>query len=218
MKKMIVLMMILLFTIPVRADFDYSQLDEMTVDELKELEKEISKRITDAEAQVIDGVWSVKYFIDEFKQPTDEKYITADFSGTFSNMAVDNKALTVRFIVTPDYVGLQFYEYGNQLAKNIYSDTQVNTVHTLGDVTPKKTYHFETPGKSARAKAVKDSKVHISGDHYMDMNGSYEEFIELMLTNHSIKFVTNGCSSETYNWEIPDMDNFAELYNDLIGE
>ena len=224
MKKLITLILIVLMAVPVRADFDYSQLDDLTLEELKELENEVSARIAKEEVKVIDGVWSIQYFNDEFGQPTDQTYITADFDGYFSDSIANKEKLMVRFLITPDYVGLQFYEYGNQLAKNIYGKTVSHTVRAIGDVTTEKqTFEFTTAGEGYRAKAVKDQEITkrhgTRGSTYTHtIEGSYEEFIEFMLTNNSAKLVGNGCRSETYNWEIPDMDNFSTLYEQLMAD
>lgn len=47
------------------------------------------------------GVWEIRYFVDDFGQPTNEGYITTEYSiyGKFSNTATENSDLRVVFII-----------------------------------------------------------------------------------------------------------------------
>ena len=56
---------------------------------------------TSGGSEAAPGIWSVNYYVDDFQQPTDEWYITANtsFSGTFSNSATTNSKLAVQVAV-----------------------------------------------------------------------------------------------------------------------
>jgi|GEM_PF-5431925 len=67
-----------------------------------------------------ESFWTVRYFVDEFREPTEEKYITnrSRLKGTFSNSAVTDRDLGVDFIIAkstvnpPVSIAIQLYEYG----------------------------------------------------------------------------------------------------------
>ena len=42
--------------------------------------------------------WTEEYYVDEFNDPTDEKYIRGAFEGTFSNSATASSYLAVYFL------------------------------------------------------------------------------------------------------------------------
>ncbi len=75
------------------------------------------------------GNWSVSYFVDEFNNPTNHKYIRCDtVQGTFSNSATTNSKLTAYILVYKQIenmdllkVDVKLYEYGSQVVKGIYS-------------------------------------------------------------------------------------------------
>ena len=48
-----------------------------------------------------DGIWSIKYFVDDFGDPTDKGYIAHDYyiKGTFSNSATTDTSLNVFLII-----------------------------------------------------------------------------------------------------------------------
>ncbi len=72
--------------------------------------------------------WEKAYYVDEFKQPTSEGYITNSelIVGTFSNSATTNSTLYVKFTVDKKYVAIALVEYGSYVVKNSsskYSDS-----------------------------------------------------------------------------------------------
>ena len=72
------------------------------------------------------GIWAIKYFVDDFGDPTDEGYIAHDYyiRGTFSNSATNNSNLNVYFLISgPDNIAVQLYEYaGNNPVKAYGTD------------------------------------------------------------------------------------------------
>lgn len=64
------------------------------------------------------GVWDIKYYVDDFGEPTKTGYITGKSSiyGTFSNSATTNSKLKFYFIID-DEVALKLFEYGSHVVK-----------------------------------------------------------------------------------------------------
>jgi hypothetical protein len=67
------------------------------------------------------GIWTVRYYVDDFGEPTKEGYIsnTNFISGTFSNTATQNSALNVRFLISNSSdISIKLFEYaGNNPVK-----------------------------------------------------------------------------------------------------
>lgn len=67
--------------------------------------------------------WVLKYYVDEFDQPTSDWYITNSelITGKFSNSATTNSALSVRVLIDRGDICFMLYEYGRSQVKNSYS-------------------------------------------------------------------------------------------------
>ena len=67
--------------------------------------------------------WILKYYVDEFDQPTSDWYITNSqlITGKFSNSATTNSKLTVRVLIDSGDICFMLYEYGRSQVKNSYS-------------------------------------------------------------------------------------------------
>jgi hypothetical protein len=65
------------------------------------------------------GVWTIRYYVDQFNQPTDENYIVNDeaFVGVFSNSATTNSTLLVLILVDDD-IAIVLFEYGRNRVNN----------------------------------------------------------------------------------------------------
>ena len=71
------------------------------------------------------GIWKIRYYVDNFGEPTKTKYITNenDIHGTFSNTATQNSKLDVRLLIdNKNEISIKLYEYGNSLPVKGYSD------------------------------------------------------------------------------------------------
>ena len=94
------------------------------------------------------GKWSIGYFVDEFNNPTDHKYIRCDtVQGTFSNSATTNSKLNAYLLVNKPYtntdwleVEIKLFEYGNSVVKGIFSSEEYDI--TILDT--KKVKHYLT--------------------------------------------------------------------------
>ncbi len=64
------------------------------------------------------GIWEVKYFVDDFGDPTNEGYISSNIiDGTFSNSATTNSKLKLYFIISNEDIGMKLFEYGSNVLK-----------------------------------------------------------------------------------------------------
>ena len=81
-----------------------------------------------------EDIWKVKYYVDEFNQPTDYSYIIANIDGTFSNGAANNSYLLVKFLFDSSNISFELYEYGKYKVSN-YSDEkyEIYDIKVKGD-------------------------------------------------------------------------------------
>lgn len=139
MKKFVALLLVAVLScafVLTAAAADYSFLDGMTLEEMIALQSELETRISDAKnaAGASDptntGIWEVRYYVDEFNNPTTEGYITTkDYVvGTFSNSATTNSELYVIWLIDKSDVAIKLVEYGRSVVKSSYSSTNYNIV------------------------------------------------------------------------------------------
>lgn len=70
------------------------------------------------------GMWSVRYYVDEFGESTKQGYITnsSSIKGTFSNTATQDSRLNVDFLISGSYkISIQLYEYAGNNPVKAYS-------------------------------------------------------------------------------------------------
>ena len=67
--------------------------------------------------------WVLRYYVDEFDQPTSDWYITNSelITGKFSNSATTDSKLSVKVLIDAQDVCFVLYEYGSHQVKNSYS-------------------------------------------------------------------------------------------------
>ena len=75
-------------------------------------------------------VWELRYYVDEFDQPTNDWYVTnkSYFVGKFSNSATTGSTLYARVLVDADSFAFMLYEYGKYQVKNSYSRSNSYTI------------------------------------------------------------------------------------------
>ncbi|NJD22834.1 MAG: hypothetical protein FIA82_09235 [Melioribacter sp.] len=100
--------------------------------EKKENEQKIQREIAEKERIRLEninntGMWSVRFYVDEFGEPTKQGYITntSPIYGMFSNTATQNSDLKVDLLIgNPSDISIQLYEYArNNPVKAISSDS-----------------------------------------------------------------------------------------------
>jgi hypothetical protein len=85
--------------------------EEFALNKVKEEEEKYRIRLANSNNT---GMWSVKYYIDEFGEPTKDGYITnsSHIKGTFSNIETRNSKLNINFFINdPSGISIQLYEY-----------------------------------------------------------------------------------------------------------
>lgn len=133
------------------------------------------------------GKWYIKYYVDEFKEETDEKYISQISYGSFSNSATTNSNLTAVIVIDKDNFRIKLEEYGSQVVKNEGS-MQISVKDKDGEVTAFEMYN--------------DSDGYLNFYH---KTTDYGRMIEILLKGGTAKFycVSNRYSSKsTYNFNI----------------
>lgn len=84
------------------------------------------------------GGWVVQHYVDNFGEPTNEKYITTKdiIKGTFSNSATQDSSLSVYFLISSSSnVNIMLYEYSGNNPVKAYSKTmyRVNLQDSFGN-------------------------------------------------------------------------------------
>ena len=96
---------------------------------------ESPEQIADTEAM---NLWSVNYYVDNFNQPTEDRFITTQklFAGTFNNSVATNGALGARLVVDPDYITITLHSYQDiNPDKNVGFDKTFNITMRTSDGT-----------------------------------------------------------------------------------
>lgn len=76
------------------------------------------------------GIWGRYAYVDEFKQPTDDYYVSnaKPIIGTFSNSATTDSELAVYLLADSGDIFIMLMEYGDQIVKNTYSSMRTYEV------------------------------------------------------------------------------------------
>lgn len=153
------------------------------------------------------GIWEVKYFVDDFGEPTKDGYIMTELKGTFSNdHAQDNPKLWVRFIIeSPEIIDIKLYEYDSNSPKVLHAETSYKVLvkDSEGEVHTLKAYHDHD---RMSFSAAESKKLH-----------------DILLTGGTLKFNIVGSNSFSprsaeYNFTIDNADGFENAVIKLEGE
>ena len=142
--------------------------------------------------------WEIGEFVDEFKKPTGDKYISIDvYDGTFSNSATTDSKLYAVVQVTKDDIGIMLWEYGNNLVKGIYDYNEYSI--TVLDQAGKKHYMSGTLYEGS-------TRVYIDSKYEAEM-------LQILLKDGEISFYLEDSkySVSTYLFTI-DCSGFSSAY------
>lgn len=131
--------------------------------------------------------WTEEYYVDEFNDPTDEKYIRGTFEGTFSNSATSGSYLMVNFIVDKhltfedgyydgDLFRIRLLEYGTKKVSFLgveKEDVQIKI--KVDDVVTEDTAYFIDP---------QNGEIYIARS-----NKIFSEFISAMNRRKEVSFI-----------------------------
>lgn len=150
------------------------------------------------------GIWQLKYYVDEFKLPTDEAYITTflPIEGTFCNSAVDDAPLNVSIVIDEDSFAFVLYEYGDNKVKNSYSKQVSYNIIMLDD---------------ARNKTNLNGTMNSGSDRiYLD---AFSAFVvnEALINNSTLSFYIEeeDVPSTNYLFTINDTQGFSVIFEGL---
>lgn len=156
------------------------------------------------ETPVDSSLWMVKYFVDEFQQPTDKAYISNSewLEGTFSNTATTNSYLRASLLIEEDSFGIKLLEYGDNVVKGYQSSGQDYTVIALVD--GEKTHGNGTLYKGSSVIWLRSEDA--------------EVFTTLLKTGKEMQLYLKEIDyADTYLFTIPASSGFAEMYQTTFG-
>lgn len=189
---------------------DYSYLEEMTLEELLALQAELEKRI-EAEKAALGandptntGIWEVRYYVDEFQNPTDKGYIStkSPVKGTFSNSATTDSELSVIWLIDKKNVAIKLAEYGRSIVKSSYDTTSYSILM------------LDPDGK----KVSMNGTMRRGGDRIYIEESNEATVLDALSRNGSVTFkITEEgkYASSSYLFKMEDTSFFSNAYNML---
>lgn len=152
------------------------------------------------------GIWMKQHFVDEFDLPTDSAYVRLheDIWGTFSNSAVDDRELRVSFLVTDDReIHVFLYEYGDNLVKNIFSDTM---------------YYNTVILDSEKNKHNLQGRYPYHGDRLIFSGTGFDTITKALSLGGKVRFSIKAEDSlDSYQFTIEDATGFDVAYEDMLN-
>ncbi len=151
------------------------------------------------------GIWTIKYFVDDFGDFTDDAYISSSIlkNGTFTNSATKDSDLSSRIIV--DEYGQSYiflYEYGStQVTGSSSYPTKYNIKVKLADGTIK-----EFTGENDHDRLALDYKCML-------------EFLDVLLAEQPFKIIiteVNDYFADSYNLGTIDPQGFTNAFNEAF--
>ena len=151
-------------------------------------------------------MWVLSYYEDEFKEPTDECYITNSkyFEGTFSNTATTDSKLYVQILADKSRFSIKLLEHGKNIVENSSASQAVNYTITV---------KYDDGEKS---KIYADMQP---GEDKITMDSPYGYYLASKLKeNESISFYICESKRTTTNYLFTvTSDNFEELYDEQFS-
>jgi len=152
------------------------------------------------------GNWNIKYYVDDFGDPTNSGYVTNDgfLVGKFSNSASTNAELKAYFIVRDSAnIAIKLFEYGSSVVKAYSTDTyDIKVKDSNGEIFSMSGSIYEGGDRLHIDPSYK--KKHISKMHQILLKGGSITLV-IKSTNHSLS---------TYKISF-DADGYKNAYNQL---
>ena len=151
------------------------------------------------------GMWTIRHYVDEFKNPTARKYITNTvlINGKFSNGATNDSNLTVKILIDTSDISIMLYEYGKY---------QVKTYSSSGD-------------KYAVSVLDNDGSKHkLKGSMYSDRisieSGYEDELLSIFADEGKVVFsiTDERYTVNQYTFTINNTADFISAYRTLAGK
>ncbi|HIU49632.1 MAG TPA: hypothetical protein IAD22_01280 [Candidatus Limousia pullorum] len=182
-------------------------------------ETQETQELSTTETEFWGSHWTEKSYVDEFNDPTADKYLCGTFSGTFSNSATSNSNLTAMLIIDKylnygsDYFGedifrIRLLEYGSHNASFSGSEeTDVEIKIKIDNVVTQDTAYFLDPS---------------NGEIYINRrNEIFVPFIAAMNDGKEVSFAITvssyGRVSSTYRFDV-DPEGLSDIYHSWLEE
>ena len=151
------------------------------------------------------GMWSVRYYVDEFGEPTKKGYVTnsSSISGSFSNTATEGSELNVDFLIsTASDISIQLYEYAGNNPVKAYSDEE---------------YRVSIQDKDGKRYSL--IAINTSDRLRFDASSSWQVH-SILLKGGAIKFriVEVETTTTQYNFTIQNADYYDNAYKKLTNK
>lgn len=168
----------------------------------------LSSSFSESAHQLVDNIWRLSYYVDEFGLPGDTPYLQnlEYFVGTFNNSATSKSRLNVKMLIDKLGVSIKLYEYGSSLVKN--SSTRETDFYKITMLDPNK------------------NKIPLQG--YIEKNSDrikffyYDEptILDALMKNDSISFyiVKEDRPTTNYTFTIPSGNGFPLAHRVLMGD
>ena len=195
-------------------------ISQMSLDELIELREEIDARIDELQAASADdssaastnetGIWEVKYYVDDFQEPTDDGYVRSEtITGTFSNSATTNSECDFVLVVDDWSITLFAYEYGWSQVQGTFGDTSYTVKIRTGN-------GDEFTASASLDKG--DDRIYIG----LFDSETREKILSALQEGGKISFLLTESDAygvaDSYLFTIDDASGFSAAYNQLYGE
>ena len=148
------------------------------------------------------GIWTIKYYVDNFGEPTKDGYITTSnvIKGVFSNIATQNSSLNVYFIITSSVdIDIQLFEYAGNNPVKAYSPDKYNIL--LQDGSKNRTL-LRATNYSDRLSFDNISSLEL---HYILMKGGVIKF----------RITEDKTPTTVYSFDIVTADWYENAYHKL---
>ena len=208
-----------LFSIACADDIESSIYADVIIEKMENLNIESLQRIINAAEGLIEkkqkdnendpnylGIWSEKYFVDSFGDPTDQRYIITQVEGVFSNIVATNSPLKVQVMVYVEKdkprLRIEMYEYGNSKVKNGGLEVKKYYFTVKNDNSEVQKYTFKMYKNSDLLTADYEIRDYNNGNFHVDA-----DCVEMLKSNKSLKFVLQDddkYSQSTYKFNIED--------------
>lgn len=165
----------------------------------KVLYEEISAVVVDTVVSNQKCVWKTDFYVNEFDEPTEEKYIHTEVLGKFSNSVTTNSDLRVRILIDKKNIKINLYEYATNHPVKGRGFFNFKAKKDNGEIMEFKTYNS-------------DNGSNFVEDEYV------EKLCKFITYNGEIKFIgTNreyGTGSE-YKFSLFNNSSLGEIVNGL---
>jgi hypothetical protein len=157
------------------------------------------------------GMWEIRYFVDEFGDPTSQGYIEGKkrIYGTFSNSATTNDDLGVEFIIDKGRFYFQLFEY--------------NRTHSVKGNISSQSYKIQVKHNGKVVKGGRKKNKDFRATNYSDrLKVNYpDDLINLFSQGGEFKFSiieTGDYANGSYKFTVNDVSGFSNAYKKLTNE